>query len=345
VVEFGAWLCEEVLKAVPHRQWVFSIPKILRKFFMTDRLLLCKLSRCAWKVLSLCLTETAGCDDARVGAAVAVHTFGDFQNFNPHLHIIVTDGCFYGNGRFLVCTPPDHKLVEEMFRHEVFKMLKSEGKIGDMLIDNLMNWRHSGFNVYCGDPLWPGDRKGLENLSRYIIRACFSQQRMTYIPGVDWSGSQAKVIYRSKDGSTCKTYDALDWLAQLTCHIPNRGEQMVRYYGHYSNKCRGQRKKSGSDEIVPTITEFTASFASRKSWAQLIQKIYEVDPLICPKCQGRMRVIAFIEDDDVIRKILVHLGLWDTRNHDPPHPAPESFQDCVIDESYSQLPQNDTWMM
>jgi len=33
---------------------------------------------------------------------------------------------------------------------------------------------------------------------------------MTYIPGVDLSGSQAKVIYRSKDGSTCKTYNALD---------------------------------------------------------------------------------------------------------------------------------------
>jgi len=58
-----------------------------------------------------------------------------------------------------------------------------------------------------------------------------------------------------------------------------------------------------------------------------------------------MRVIAFIEDDAVIRKILIHLGLWDTRNHDPPHPAPESFQDCIIDESYSQLPQTDYWMI
>jgi hypothetical protein len=54
-----------------------------------------------------------------------------------------------------------------------------------------------------------------------------------------------------------------------------------------------------------------------------------------------MRVIAFIEDDDVIRKILVHLGLWDTRNHDLPSPAPDNFQDVIIDESYSQLPQND----
>ncbi len=39
----------------------------------------------------------------------------------------------------------------------------------------------------------------------------------------------AKVIYQSKDGKTSKTFDALDWLAQLTTHIPGKNEQMVRY--------------------------------------------------------------------------------------------------------------------
>src|SRR5450759_4629426 len=51
VVEFGETLYEEVLKQVPHRQWVFSIPKRLRVYFMYDRKLLGKLSQCAWKVL------------------------------------------------------------------------------------------------------------------------------------------------------------------------------------------------------------------------------------------------------------------------------------------------------
>lgn len=43
------------------------------------------------------------------------------------------------------------------------------------------------------------------------------------------SSDGAKVVYESKDGKTTKTFDALDWLAQLTTHIPNKGEQMVRY--------------------------------------------------------------------------------------------------------------------
>jgi len=42
----------------------------------------------------------------------------------------------------------------------------------------------------------------------------------------------------------------------------------------------------------------------RKNWARLISKIYEVDPLTGPKCHGPIRVISFIEDQDVIKKIL-----------------------------------------
>ena len=63
--------------------------------------------------------------------------------------------------------------------------------------------------------------------------------------------------------------------------------------------------------MIPSILEPDGSSKEhRKNWARLIQKIYEVDPLTCPKCQGRMRILAFIEDDQVIKKILKQLGLW-----------------------------------
>ena len=55
----------------------------------------------------------------------------------------------------------------------------------------------------------------------------------------------------------------------------------------------------------------------------LIQRIYHVDPLVCPKCGGRMRIIAFVEarQDEVIRKVLQRCGLW----HDPPPRAPPTL--------------------
>jgi hypothetical protein len=47
-----------------------------------------------------------------------------------------------------VSPSPDPKEVENHFRHEVFKMLKAEGKFTDAAIENMMNWHHSGFKVY-----------------------------------------------------------------------------------------------------------------------------------------------------------------------------------------------------
>ena len=73
----------------------------------------------------------------------------------------------------------------------------------------------------------------MENLARYIIRASFSQERMTYIQ------EESKVLYQSKDGKKAKTFDALEWLAAMCSHVQNKGEQMVRYYGYCSNVKRG----------------------------------------------------------------------------------------------------------
>ena len=78
---------------------------------------------------------------------------------------------------------------------------------------------------------------------------------------------------------------------------------MVRYYGFYSNKSRGLRKKAGTDDQVPALIDSDISRkAFRKNWARLIQKIYHVNPLLCPKCSGSMRIISLIDDSEIIKK-------------------------------------------
>jgi hypothetical protein len=138
---------------------------------------------------------------------------------------------------------------------------------------------------------------------------------MTYLP------ETSHVIYKAKAGKDKeqKVFDALEWLAAMCSHIPNKGEQMVRYYGYYSNVSRGERKEEGIDAAVSCILEPQGNEkAFRKSWARLIQKIYEVDPLVCPKCKGTRRIISAIDDRQVIRAILEHLGLWLVRSRPPP---------------------------
>ena len=106
-----------------------------------------KLSQSAWKALSLYLKQTAPYEDGKPGAVIAVQSFDDFQNFHPHLHVLATDGCFFKDGAFMVCPPPKPSEIEKLFRHEVLKFLRAEGKISDAVIKNMMGRHHSGFNV------------------------------------------------------------------------------------------------------------------------------------------------------------------------------------------------------
>ena len=342
VVEFGECLCMDVLKKVPHRHFIFSIPKMLRRYFLYDRKLLAGLSRCAWESLKVFMQQAVPENEPLPGAVIAVQTFGDFLGFNPHCHILLTDGCFLrqaqddvygGRGMFRVAPPLELKKLEAIFRHKVFKMLLKKGKITEEMIRILSAWKHSGFNIFCGNRIAPKDETSMENLARYIIRASFSQERMRYLE------KEGAVVYRSKDGKDQKTFPALDWLAAMCSHIPNCGEQMVRYYGYYSNVSRGKRKEAGTDDAIPCILEPEGNVkAFRKSWARLIQKIYQVDPLVCPHCKGTMRIISFIEDAQVIRDILTHLGLWLFRSRPPPKICVATLSESKSSDSYAHPP-------
>ena len=70
---------------------------------------------------------------------------------------------------------------------------------------------------------------------------------------------------------------------------------------------------------LPSVVDSDMSRkAFRKNWARLIRKVYGADPLLCPKCSNYMRIISFVEEEAVIKKILIHLNLWLPGNHDPP---------------------------
>jgi len=89
-----------------------------------------------------------------------------------------------------------------------------------------------------------------------------------------------------------EVFKPLDFLAQVTQNIPNRSQHLIRYYGRYSNKSRGMRKKAVAVIMAPAAQEIEEyQKLARRRWAALIKKVYEVDPLICPntrvwKCQA-----------------------------------------------------------
>ena len=92
----------------------------------------------------------------------------------------------------------------------------------------------------------------------------------------------------------------MDFLAEVSAHIPDPDEKTTLFSGWYSNRTRGYRKQHGllgkaeAAEPVPG-TDHRARLEVRLSWARLIRQVYEVDPLLCPQCGGTMKVIAVIE--------------------------------------------------
>ncbi len=245
VIQFGQLLKDTILYPIPHRQYVFTIPIMLRVYFKHDRQLLTKLCRCAYDSLLVFLLNLIGLKEGVPGVVMCIQTFGDSPDrFHPHLHCIVSNGLFNGNGTFYVMPDVDTKPLEELFRAEVFKMLRREEKITDEIINLLMSWRHSGFSVHNGVRVKRDDEQGRENIGQYIIRNTFSIEKLTY------NTKTGTVIYHSKmtQGNNKKNfevYTAEEFIAAITQHIPEKSFQMIRYYGRYSNKSKGMRLKQG----------------------------------------------------------------------------------------------------
>ena len=335
VAAFADWMDTEVLADVPHRQQVFTIPKLLRQHFRFDRKLLGLLSSCAYDAVREMMLSVADDPRAVPGMVISVQTYGDqTANWHPHSHALVTDGVFRPDGSFQPLPPLDPQQLMLLFRHKLLQELLRLGKIYPATIEILDRFRHTGFSAFQGQPVLPGDTAAREKLAIYLLHPAISLDRLSY------DGPNGTVDYRPKSSpghpllaDDAPHQDPLEVLASLTDHIPNKGQQLVRYLGWYSNKSRGLRNKASHTvaaatapcsslpraESLPDPDDTPYRKACRRTWAKLIEKVYLVSPLICPKCSFPMKIIAFIEDQAVIRKILKHLGIWET----PPRPPPK----------------------
>ena len=99
---------------------------------------------------------------------------------------------------------------------------------------------------------------------------------MTVLDSNKKTGRLLFIDNKSKDGTNTSQFDAVDFIASLASHIPNMGEQTVRYFGYYSNVCRGRRKRQKEDELdYCIIADNQYTKGCNKSWARLIKKILD----------------------------------------------------------------------
>jgi len=368
-------VAEEVCSPVAHRQVVLTIPKRLRLHARYDRQLLGKLCSSAWACIKTEIQLLLGRQDVLPGMIAAIQTHGELLHWHPHIHTLVACGAFTPAGEFLEVHEFDMERLRAAWQEAVFALYLAEGKIEPEVVENMRSWPHSGFSVDQSVFLPAGDRPGIERLVQYMTRCPFSLSRLVKVT------KTGQVVYKAEKDA-CRAFpdprgndlatgpkrnfqilDPLEFIAEFTQHIPPKGAHLIRYYGWYSNKARGIRRKAAEQECrvgmahqteysvvgdahpTPTLSP-SAPAPSRcsQTWAMLIKRVYEIDPLACPKCGGPMKVIAFIEPPQgaVVEKILRHLGLWNPSTPRAPPvdwglspSAPDDFSDSqtAFDES------------
>lgn len=131
-------------------------------------------------------------------------------------------------------------------------------------------------------------------VGRYIERGPLSLEEFSL-------DDQGLANYFTADGQMHE-FDPLDFLALLSCQVPKPHESVTRYYGHYSCRARGERRKAAAAQLEAPPPE--PRIKASRTWAECMRRIYELDPLECPKCKSTMRIVAFITDSVALKQIL-----------------------------------------
>ena len=128
---FAALLKDELLENVGHCLWTFTIPKMLRPYFMYRRELLGDLVRLGYETINELLSEAAGDHKARPGVVAVPQTFGSVLNVHPHAHCLASRGVWDEKGQCLPVPYIDTNAAEKLFAHKLFRLLKSKDLLSD----------------------------------------------------------------------------------------------------------------------------------------------------------------------------------------------------------------------
>lgn len=315
---FAETLHETILLPHSHKHLVFTVPKRIRPYFKYNRKLFKLLYKSAWEAWKWYVEGLL--PEGTSGAVMSLHTAGDLLNFHPHVHSLVLPGVMTSSGEYQELPEIDIELLTELFQEKVLNAFLERDLLSEDDVNLMRSWSYSGFNVWVGEDIMPEEQEERLFVSRYLVKCPLSLERLEILDD--------RVSYSAKENREgeipeTKIFSPLEFLAEFSQHIPDTYEQVIRYYGYYSARTRGARRReeeieklAHQDNNEPSQAHLGRDIDRKpvcRSWAGLIKKVYEIDPLKCPKCGGSMKIKAFITDPEQVRRICKNLGLPDWR--------------------------------
>ncbi len=246
------------------------------------------------------------------GVIASLQTFGSLAHLHPHLHVLLTDGAFRRDGSFVALPPPDPAVLEELWRRSVLAWFVRQGWLEEDEAAAMLAWPHSGFGAYVGPRI--EEREGLLRVARYSARAPVADARLRY----DAERAAVELVSERSDGPYAGVHrmSALEFLARWVDHVPERYEVRVRYAGAYATRRRlwwrwrgvGLARAQGAPPRTSEDPDaWPALRARRRRWAELLRAMFRVDVEGCPRCGGQARILGFVTEPQVVRRILAHL--------------------------------------
>lgn len=312
----------DALPRVPYRHVVITLPRLMgiRHRIRETPGLMRRITRLAVGVLSRYLVRQVrrqSSQQARPGFVVAWQTFGDNLTFHPHLHILVTDGVFLPDGNFHGYLEWDPTQLTCLLRQSIVTSFSKLGLLSPEAAEKMLSWpvERSGFNVHVDTRVDQDDRDQLKTLLRYLTRPPVAMDRLHYIE------NSGQVRYRTRKGAELWYLHAVDFLADLTQHIPPPRRQTISYHGHFANAFGSLENRREREEA--TNPEAPRS-PRRAAWARLVLRVWQVDPERCPRCGSKMhRSRALIERHELVR-LLKNLAIGSYPVRPPPADVPET---------------------
>jgi hypothetical protein len=165
-----------------------------------------------------------------------------------------------------------------------------------------------GFSLHANVRVAANDRDGLEHLARYLARPPVATDRLSQL-------ADGRVALRFKrpfyDGTEAVVFTPFELIERLLPLIPRPRKHTIRFHGilapaaGYRAKVVPAAKTPAPPRQMPGPDRPTAY---RLPWADLLRRVFLVDALECPRCQGRMRIVAAVTEPDAVERILRHLG-------------------------------------
>jgi hypothetical protein len=170
----------------------------------------------------------------------------------------------------------------------------------------------------------------------------------------DEGGIWLTLRHRWADGTTHLRFDPLELLERLAVLTPRPRVNLILYYGVLAPRAAWRAA------LVPPATsgdladEAHGGAGAHESgpcahrpggyqWAELMRRTFGFDVLACPRCGGRLRLVALIEQAPVVRRILRHLGLPTELPEPRPARAPPRRPDACADQSQEAPELDGAW--